>query len=511
MYPCVRLPFLAGKPTSAADPRRPFRALPGRPFKAMTAHSYPSRRGFTLIELLVVLVIMASLAALVLSGIFRGKDTNRLLGAEHMLADAVRQARHTARSSGAPVELRLTPVVDGTQVVGARMAGVSRTPIFHETFDGPTAVPIAALGAGYDTMGNTLGRSGNGRVVGPGTSAGPTVPPPYDSTDSHLEGLRLLARGATQNGFYLSCAARPPLASTLLTEPNPNPNVAPQTFIPLVLVGSPTSADMNASQCGLALWLSSKQVDVPGGGTYFVRSWDLKGWVRGDGPTTAPVEISSLDNPPDDHAADREPLEDGKADVANPIAGGAWEEFGLLYDGERLVLYRNGQRVGVLTTGVPTVLAKLAAARVWVGQLADPLAPADDLYTAWANASLLALPQATVLDDIRLDRLGTDQLGELPRGIVLIPGLRQSPTTSLAYRIVAHPDGRVEVLQDGVAAPLNAKRATAATGSVPQLSGFLTSAATITVSQRLSTDGAHSARLTVGIDGRVNSMLFPAQ
>ena len=138
----------------------------------MTAHPSLFRRGFSLVELLIVLVIMASIAALVLFGLFRGKDTNRLLAAEHLLADAVRQARHAARSSGAPVELRLTPVIDGTQVVGARLAGVSRTPIFHETFDGPTAIPIEALGAGYDKYGNTLGRSGNGRVVGPGSPVG---------------------------------------------------------------------------------------------------------------------------------------------------------------------------------------------------------------------------------------------------------------------------------------------------------------------------------------------------
>lgn len=476
----------------------------------MTAHPHPSRRGFTLVELLVVLVIMASIAALVLFGLFRGKDTNRLLAAEHLLADAVRQARHTARSTGAPVELRLTPVVDGTQVVGARMAGVSRTPIFHETFDGTAAIPIGTPGTGYDSNGNTLGRSGNGRVVGPGASAGPSVPPPYDSNDSHLDGLRLLARGTTQNGFYLSCAARLPLASTM-PEPNPVPNVAPQTWIPLVMVGGPTSTAMSASQCGLALWLCSRQVVTPGGGTYNVRSWDLRGWVRGDGATATPVEVSSLENPPTDHGLDRQVLEDGEPDIASPIAGGAWEEFGLLYDGERLVLYRNGRRVGVLTAGVPTVLAKLAAARVWIGQIADPLSPANDLYTAWVGGSQLALPQATVLDDIRLDRLGTEQLGEMPRGIVMIPALRQSPTASLAYRIVANPDGRVEVLKDGEAEALNAKAITsAATGSSPQLTGMLTSTATITVSQRLALDGARSATLTVGIDGRVSSTLFPS-
>lgn len=476
-----------------------------------------AHRGFSLVELLVVLVIMAGLLALALSGLFSGKDANRLLAAEHLLADLVRQARHTARSTGAPVELRLTPVVDGSQVVGARIAGISRTPIFHESFDPRdpgTGLPVNTVGrpgAAYDDLGQTLGRSGIGRMVGPGVAVDPAAPPPYPSAaafdDAHpssLHGQRALVRGTTQDGFYLSCAVRLPLANTL-PEPNPIPTAPPQTWVPLVMVGDMSSAAMGTSQCGLALWLSSRRVATPGG-SYTVRSWDLRGWVRGEG--TGPVEVSSLDDPPADLALDRQALENGELDVANPIAGGEWEEFGLLYDGERLVLYRNGRRVGVLATGVPTVLARLDDARVWIGQLANPLAPSTDLHAGWHITGGAA--QGAVLDDVRLDRLGTDQLGELPRGIVLIPALNQQPTATLAYRIVAHPDGRVEVLADGNPTPLNAARTVAATGTTPQLTGFLTTAATIFVSQRLALDGAHSAKLSVGIDGRVGSTLFPA-
>ena len=88
-----------------------------------TAPSLVTRRGFSLVELLVVLAIIATMTGLVLSGLFTTRDTNRLLAAEQMLAGAIRQARHTARSSGSPVELRLTPTLSGTEVVGAKLGG----------------------------------------------------------------------------------------------------------------------------------------------------------------------------------------------------------------------------------------------------------------------------------------------------------------------------------------------------------------------------------------------------
>jgi prepilin-type N-terminal cleavage/methylation domain-containing protein len=489
----------------------------------MTVHPPLSRRGFTLIELLVVLAIMATFAALALSGLFRTKDANRLLAAEHLLADAVRQARHTARSSGAPVELRLTSVTDGSQVVGARLAGVSRTPIFHESFDprdpgtGEPAMSIGRPGAAYDDLGQTLGRSGIGRLVGPGPGAPPVPPatpppidppPPYPSLPpidaghpSLLADQRLLARGATQNGFYLSCAVRLPLANAM-----PDP-VTTDVKIPLVLVGPPDSSAIATSQCGLALWLYGRSVTTPGGASYAVRTWELRGWVFGEAAMSPAIEVSSISDPPADQAGDREPLEDAQPDIASPIPGGTWEEFGLLYDGERLVLYRNGQRVGVQTSDVPLALHRLPSARVWIGQLGDPGTAGGELYAGWPVVNGSVLPGAA-LDDVRLDRLGTEQLGELPQGIVLIPAVRQSPSATLAYRILAHPDGRVEVLKDGDPLPLNA-RAIDAPGQPPRANGLM-AAGTITVAQRLALDGARSATLTVGIDGRVDSMLFTA-
>ncbi|HEX3132406.1 MAG TPA: prepilin-type N-terminal cleavage/methylation domain-containing protein, partial [Planctomycetota bacterium] len=157
------------------------------PLHASTAasHRTAAQGGFSLVELLVVLGIIAAMAGMVLGGLFRSRDSNRLLAAEQVLADAIRQGRHTARSTGAPVELRLTPLLSGNDVIGAKLAGTSRTVLWSETFDRTRdsnddgVIDNHDLGSltlpetGQPDNSVVLGRSGNGRLV----SAQHSIPP----------------------------------------------------------------------------------------------------------------------------------------------------------------------------------------------------------------------------------------------------------------------------------------------------------------------------------------------
>ena len=164
-------------------------------------------RGFSLVELLVVLGIIATMTGLVLSGLFTTRDTNRLLAAEQMLAGAIRQARHTARSSGSPVELRLTPTLSGTEVVGAKLGGVSRVCLWSETFDKERDTdengvidPLKQLPEpGDQPNGVVVGRSGNGWRP---SNDFPVFPPPPSSPPQLTRGSALV-RGTRSDGFYL--------------------------------------------------------------------------------------------------------------------------------------------------------------------------------------------------------------------------------------------------------------------------------------------------------------------
>src|SRR5258708_7202903 len=116
---------------------------------------------FTLVEMMVVILIISILLALGIGAIMRKKATNRLLATEQLIADFVRQARHTARSSGAPVVLKIAPVDANDPTLGWTVSGVSRQCIWSESWDdssgGSAARPAAA-----STI--TVGVNGNGRT-----------------------------------------------------------------------------------------------------------------------------------------------------------------------------------------------------------------------------------------------------------------------------------------------------------------------------------------------------------
>jgi prepilin-type N-terminal cleavage/methylation domain-containing protein len=425
-----------------------------------TAPSLVTRRGFSLVELLVVLAIIATMTGLVLSGLFTTRDTNRLLAAEQMLAGAIRQARHTARSSGSPVELRLTPTLSGTEVIGAKLGGVSRLCLWSETFDkerdtnddGVIDVFPPLLEPG-NPNGVVVGRSGNGRQP---SIEGLDYPiPPHELTRGSA-----IVRGSRTDGFYLACSVFLP--------------IQPSGIIPLLLIGD--SDDPSARQCQLVV--RARPVIIQGTAqdpTATVMVWNLVGVIHDDIGT---MEIQSVY-----HAvATRfvvEEFSSNNYDIPRPIVGGRWIDVGLLYDGQRMILYCDGERIAQRPVGPNLQLVEMNSS-IYLGSMPNDYAANPP--TIYANASL---------DDARLYRLGTADLGELPGNVVLLSHEGAKPDGDLGYRILCQPDGRVEVSRDNDGTSLSAPLST-----------------TITIGQLRTPSALQAAEITVTLDGRVTSRLL---
>lgn len=429
------------------------------------------RLAFTLAEMMTVIAIIAIISTLVVGSIFTLRTSNRLLAAEHAVADAIRQARHSARSTGSPVALRLSPVrsVPDGPVTGGRITGVTRVCLYSNSFD---------RGHGPTDPGYGFGMSGTGRMVGP---AAPWVPNEEAERDATLR---------PRDGLHLACAVRPPLAA----------HANSPKIVPLILWGK--SDEVATSAIGIMLVRSDANLgnDPAKGpkritvqklreGSVKMMCWEVVGWAAGkDGI----VEISSFDHVPEDIARDQPELPTGVKDIAGPIGGDRWEEFGLLYDGDQLVLYRNGRRIAQRRTDVPERLVH--ADRIIVGQ-------------AMVDGALV-YAQRSPIDDVRLFKLGSETVGALPQGVRLLPDPSLPQDLAVEYRVLAHPDGRVELSAAYGADPTTATAVGLNTAAESPVGGiFLGGDFT---RKQANGPGGRSAQLTVASDGRVASRLIMA-
>jgi prepilin-type N-terminal cleavage/methylation domain-containing protein len=378
------------------------------------------RRAFTLVELLVVIGIFLLLMGMTIGSVVSTPKLDRMLAAEQVISDAIRQSRHTARTSGQPVVLKLKKNERSISGLTRQVlwSGVEDWPLMDDGLGGDVAAP---------------GRTGTGLLV----PACFRAPADRLFTTAKLSGGNRLWRGlanpASRAGLLISVAVRPPMAGD---DPS-------QTIVPLVLVGldeatgAPDFASHEKSSLGLALALSDQNTSVHNvTRTTVAKSWEIVGWFGQDGQGR--VEVGSIADPPADQSAivghrqnvtivrkgavtTNDVIGDAEA---GPLVGGRWTEISLLIDGPRMVLYRDGRRVGE-KAGLDTVnlpaRSGTEAERVYVGHLS--LSGSDVL----ANNCLI--------DDVRLERLGDALAGTLPAGVKV----------DRDRRITCHPDGRVEV------------------------------------------------------------------
>jgi prepilin-type N-terminal cleavage/methylation domain-containing protein len=431
--------------------------------------------GFSLVEMLTVILIIGILSSLVVGAFFRTRTVNKLLASEQVIADCIRQARHTARSSGAPVMLKIQPTVrpDGTPL-GGSIVGLSRIPLWSESFD---------HGQGLTEKGFTIGMSGTGRLV---NASNPWVPPQLDRPIRFRSG----------DGAYVAVAVRPRLAGST------DEGIPKQ--IPLLLVGGNDSS-VGSSSFGLML-VRSDAVDPRkaiiqknGNGSAKMLCWEILGWVS-PGDHKDLIYVSSFDNLPADLVRDRPVLPSKNFDIPDPIGGDHWEEIGMLITNDQMVLYRNGRRMAELRTGMPDHEGNIVT-------LPQRLVPADVIWVGQANLGSGVAYAKCPIDDIRLSKLGTDQVGALPQGIYPMPDPAMPKGTVVEYRIVAHPEGRVELSSavgsdttTAISVGLNTDMAVP-TGSI-FLGGDFTRATGATNS------GANSAQVQVAISGRVQGSLI---
>jgi type II secretory pathway pseudopilin PulG len=418
------------------------------------------RSAFTLIEILVVITIFMILMGLTIGSVVRGPNLQRMVAAEQVIADCIRQARHTARTSGQPVVLKL-------KKNERAISGLVRQILWHGVEgwplrdDGGTDIPAP-------------GRTGSGLLV----------PDCFQAPDDRLfataklEGGARLWRGqpspTSRPGLLLSVAVRPPTAG----------NAGVPDLIPLALVGEDLASgygSCEASSFGLALVQSDTGGGLAASRTTVAKSWEIIGWFGAEG--AGRVEISSIANPPPDQAAitghrqnvtivkGTSPDVVGDAE-SGPLVGGRWTEISLLVEGPRLVLYRDGRRVGEKDGVGGVSLPTFAAERIYAG------------YMTLGGSDKQA--DSTQLDDVRVERLGDAMAGTLPGGV----------KSATDHRITCHPDGRIEIDATGSATALDA---------ISPKAFDATSTDTTDRALRLTSDSGEEAVIEITTAGAVRS------
>jgi len=467
-----------------------------------TNHQPPvARRAFTLLELLVVIGIILLFASLGLTAIFRLGTVNRLAAAEQTIAGAIRQAKHTARSTGNPVLIEFD---DGTAsgTGESSIRGTVASVLWSERFEGnldpdpsnpekpdtfPLAqVPLAGHPDPWSTLRNNRGRTGRGFHL--------QVPPADHSQIGRVQTCTLerdraiIDRGSRRDGVLIRLAFR-------LHEPGISP---PGGWIPLVLVDADDSATadvprpVSTAALGIAIrgttrslyhtLLSGDAPDAPHDDASptpanlnpHFPAWEIAAWCYGTIGAVVHHEVISTwnHNPPGlvQTYTTRTEWQDFNERVAT-LSGDQWHELQFMATVDRMTLILDG----VVVADRPVARPELPVAPyVYLG-MADIDGVLPHLPNPVPGPTVMA---ATVtLDDLRILRLAGGSAGKLPGGLAFANG---------STRVLCLPDGRNIMGSGG----MNADATLAITGRFDE-----------------KNDGA---AITLHSDGTVSSVLTPA-
>lgn len=342
-----------------------------------------TRGGITLLEVLTVLVIGSLVMTIAWAGVAGMQRSGGLVGGAALVADFARQARATAASTGAPVQI----LIDRE---ARTIAGVSRTPLLDLDFD-DNAPPDGAPGF----SGRAWTASSDDA---PASIAFPAASP------------LMLKAG---DGFYVSALVRPPPVLG-----------AARDRLPIVCLGrsNQPAADGDPASAAVTfarLFLTHERLVIqdrdrddgsPDDADVTVPHWLPVVELRhGPGSDDLLQAYGTLESDEDFHAKTGEqdygaPFRT-KRHIA-PIVGDAWVQLGLLFDGERLWAIRDG--VTVASAVVPDT------------PLAPPAGRGDDAFRVYlaheedAAGEVVARGQ---IDEVRIVRLGTSSPQRFPAGV----------------------------------------------------------------------------------------------
>jgi prepilin-type N-terminal cleavage/methylation domain-containing protein len=412
---------------------------------------FRQRPGFTLIELLVVLGILVILSTIGVAAFISSGKVNRLVATEQLIGSQVRQARYTARATGQAVLLYISKdarTISGVSRI-SMWQGSCEAPYVRPTVPaGPPVAPTADDQPPFDIVTDlprdkflaANGRSGTGfcrtSLATSSDVAAVTLFDPDKATG--ISRNRQLTRSSTgpSEGFSLSCAVRPPsLPNTLET-------------LPLLVIGPDTEGDVTQSFAGILLKKSKLTMYDSTNNAPVIQMdptklngnsklsdnnperlcWEILGWVRDEAPQLPPIIVSSIIDSTTVGTSEEKFLKDGDN-------GGRWEEIGLIYTGSSLELYRDGIQVAQCATGIPLRIAGYKAVhKLFIGSASNVNVLGGDL--SGAASSLKSINTDTIIDDIALFRLATDQPGRLATGV----------TIDRNVYLLIQPDGQIKDL-----------------------------------------------------------------
>ena len=435
------------------------------------------RAGFTMIELITVITIIAIISSIVIAGVMGFGKGTRLTIAETLITDFLRQARHTARSSGAPVILRLTQTTaeDG-RVVGGEISGISQVSLASESFENDELWQSKnnLTGGSAGSSENTDppkpfavgGRSGHGLRIE--ASNGQLTFPSQNNLAVHYassdRSKRLVRRPGRTEGFYLSAAIRTPLVENPVAV-NPGTPGKVSTYLPVVLIGSNSGPQLEQSVAGLLLRRHQRPMQIVDRWNEITQTatmnnllahplatWEAVGWVKGDDGSGAMV--TSVDDLAFQQALGQASSGGGTASGQLHISA-KWTDYQNVYrtlmrkdplrtalgsqqplpwnaiamdipqpigDGRwaDLGLLYDGRELELFLDGVPIARAEAAINLPYddnLNTLWIGAAEMPTLGTDPASGATVYAQAPAVIDDVRLFRLGTDRPTPLPKGV----------------------------------------------------------------------------------------------